>query len=251
MPLNAGLLEGKNALITGSRRGIGRAVVEIFAKNGANVWAFVREPDREFEQYLGCLAKKCEVEIRPVVCEMRDEVQMKEAFLSVKKSGKPVDILVNNAGTTVDALLPMVSMEQARELFDINFFSHLRLTQLVSRLMMRRREGCIVNIGSYLGLDGNRGQTIYSASKAAIHAMTKSLAKELGDYGIRVNAVAPGMVDTRLLETMSGEAYRRMIERISLHRPARPEEIASMVLVLASGLSTYVNGQIIRVDGGL
>lgn len=145
----------------------------------------------------------------------------------------------------------MLSIEKSKELFETNFYSHIQFTQFVSRLMMKVGKGCIVNTGSYLGIEGNRGQVMYSATKAAIHAMTKSLSKELSDYGIRVNAVAPGVVNTKLISTMTRNEFENIMNHCSLKRFGEPEEIANMIMILASDLSSYVTGQIIRVDGGM
>ncbi len=245
------LLQGKNVIITGSRRGIGRAAVEAFAEHGANVWACARLQNDEFEKDMEQMSEKYGVWIKPIYFEMTDPTQMKSAVQQIRQEKLNVDVLVNNAGTTYDALLPMLSMEKAHDLFESNFFAHIQLTQLIARQMMRVKSGCIVSTASYLGFDGNRGQTMYSASKAAIYAMTKSLAKELSDYNIRVNAVAPGVVDTELIKTMSEEDFAKIMERCPMHRPAEPREIANMMVVLASDLSSYVTGQIIRVDGGI
>lgn len=245
------LLEGKNAIITGSASGIGAATLKVFAENGANIWACARKHTDDFENYIKELSNKNRVWIRPVCVDLTDEAELMKAFKGIKKEHCDINILVNNAGASYDALLPMVSLQKARELFDINFFAQAQLTQYVSRIMMRQKSGSIVFTGSYLGFDGNRGQMVYSATKAAVHGMTKSLAKELVGSGIRVNAVAPGVVETKLLQTLSGEEYEQAISKSSMHRSARPEEIANMIMVLASDLSTYVTGQIVRVDGGM
>lgn len=245
------MLKGKNAIITGARCGIGKATVEVFAKNGANIWACARKQDTEFETEMFDLANKYGVSIKPVYFEMTDTNQMKAAVQQIRKEKVDVDVLVNNAGKSYDALLPMLSMKKSHELFESNFFSHIQLTQMISRQMMRAKKGSIVSTASYLGFDGNRGQTMYSASKAAINAMTKSLAKELAGYNIRVNAVAPGVVDTELIKTMSDEDFIKLMNCCLMHRPAQPKEIANMIAVLASDLSSYVTGQIVRVDGGL
>ena len=245
------LLQNKNAIVTGSGSGIGYATIQVFAENGANIWACAHKKNESFEYNLLQLAEKNQVWIRPIYFEMTDENQMKEAFLKIKKEKQKIDILINNAGISYDALLPMLSMKKSHELFEINFFAHIQFTQFVSRQMMREKQGSIVNVASYLGFDGNRGQTMYSASKAAINAMTKSLAKEFAEYGIRVNAIAPGVVDTKLIDTMSEGDFARAIEKCALHRIAEPIEIANMIMVLASDLSSYVTGEIVRVDGGM
>lgn len=245
------LLSDKNAIITGAASGIGKATVKVFAENGANIWAFARKQNEEFEVYLHQLSSECGCWIKPVYSDMTNEDELKSAFMLIKKEGVPIDILVNNAGASYDALFPMISKEKALDLFQINFFAHVQLTQYVSRIMTRQKSGSIVFTGSYLGFDGNRGQMIYSATKAAVHGMTKSLSKELIESGIRVNAVAPGVVQTKLLQSMTSEEYSQAVGKSLMKRAANPEEIANMILVLASDLSSYVTGQIIRVDGGM
>lgn len=169
----------------------------------------------------------------------------------IKKGNVPIDCLVNNAGASYDALLPMISKSKALDLFQINFFAHVQLTQYVSRIMARQKHGSIVFTGSYLGFDGNRGQMIYSATKAAVHGMAKSLSKELIDSGIRVNVVAPDVVETKLLQSMTRDEYKQAVNKSLMRRAAEPEEIANMIMVLASDLSSYMIGQIVRVDGGM
>lgn len=243
------LLEGKNAIITGSASGIGLATLKLFAENGANIWAFARKISSDFEETINQLIEKNHIWIKPVYADLSNEEELKKAFIEIRK--EKVDILVNNAGTTYDALLPMISAKKAKDLFDVNFFAQLQVTQFVSRMMQRQRSGVIVFTGSYLGIDGNRGQIAYSSTKAAVHGMVKALAKELVVDGIRVNAVAPGVVDTKLLNSMTREEYDEAINKCGMKRAARPSEIANMIMVLSSDLSSYVTGQIIRVDGGM
>ncbi len=245
------MLKGKNAIITGARRGIGRATVECFAKYGANIWACARKPDEDFEADMAGLAKTYGVWIRPVYFDLTDDEQMKAAVKGIREQKASIDVLVNVAGVLYDALLPMISKEKARTLMDVNFFGSLSLTQLVSRMMMRQRKGSIVNIASYLGIDGNAGQTVYSASKAAVINMTKSLAKELSAYGIRVNAIAPGVVQTDMTGNLSQDTMEQLVARSYLHRAAQPVEIANAIAFLASDIASYITAQTLRVDGGM
>lgn len=247
--LNEGFLAGKNAVVTGSRKGIGNQIVRAFAESGANIWACARKPDPAFEEEMAGIVAEYNVWIQPVYFEMTDANQILEGVLEIRNARLPVDVLVNNAGMTYDALLPMISMEKTRELFEVNFFSHVQLTQLISRIMMRQKNGCIINMSSYLAEDGNSGQSMYSASKAAMCAFTISLAKELSDYGIRVNAVAPGIVDTDLIGSMPFSDREKVVDRCTLHRLAQPREIGNVAAILASDMCSYINGQIIRADG--
>ena len=245
------ILEGKNTIITGTASGIGLSTMKVFAENGANVWAFARNSSLEFESTIKHLTENNQIWIKPVYVDLTDEKELKNVFFDIKNENLPIDILVNNAGSSYDALLPMISIRKAKELFDINFFAQVQLTQLVSRMMQRQKTGSIVFTGSYLGFDGNRGQMIYSASKSAVHGMVKALSKELALDGIRVNAVAPGVVETKLIKTMSKNDFELAIGKSSMKRAAQPEEIAKMIMVLGSDLSSYVTGQILRVDGGM
>ena len=246
-----GILQNKNAIITGAASGIGYATVKVFAENGANIWACARTQNDEFEIYLTQLAEENHVWIRPVYFELTDNEQMKKTILKIKKEEDKIDILINNAGMAYDALLPMISMEKSYELFNVNFFAQLQFAQLVSRQMVRKKQGCIVNISSYLGFDGNRGQTIYSASKGAVNAMTKSLAKELADYGIRVNAVAPGYIQTAMTEVLSDKIKETVKEQIPLGKLGEAKDVANLVKFLSKEESSYITGQVIHVDGGM
>ncbi len=245
------MLKGKTAVITGAGSGIGRATVEVFAKSGANIWACAHNPDSGLEIDFAQIAGQNGVQIKPFYFDMTDAAQMKEAFLEIRAEKRNIDILVNNAGMSYDALFPMISVEKAHRLFEVNFFSYVCFTQMVSRQMMRQKSGSIVNMASYLGIDGSRGQAMYSASKAAVIAMTKSLAKELAAYGIRVNAVAPGVVDTKMIKSMPAADLQTIMDKCPMHRPAQPEEIANIILMLAGDLSSYITGQVIRADGGI
>ena len=163
------MLKGKNAIITGARRGIGRATVEVFAENGANIWACARMEDAAFEADMAGLAEKYGVWIEPVYFDLTDAVQMKQAVKQIQSAKKPVDILVNNAGAIADSTsFTMTSLEKMKEIFDTNFFSQMQLTQYIARFMMRQKSGSIVNLASIAALDGEPGQLEYVGSKAAL-----------------------------------------------------------------------------------
>lgn len=245
------LLKNKNAIITGTNRGIGRAMVEAFAANGATVWAHARKETEEFMGDMEQLAIKYQVEIIPIFFELTDYEAMKQSVKKIMSSKIPVDILVNNAGITYNALFQMSTEDNLRKQFEVNFFSVFLLTQYISKLMTRNKKGSIVNISSSAALDGNSGKSVYGASKAAVICMTNSIAAELGTSGIRANCIAPGITETDMLATMPSDIVELAIETSDLRRGGRPSEIADTAVFLASDLSSYITGQVIRVDGGI
>ena len=246
------LLKNKYAVITGCNRGIGKEIVRVFAENGANIWACIREENRTFSKYINNLEKKHSVRINPVYIDLSDEEQIKTGVKTIKATKEPIDILVNNAGVIFTALFQMTPMKKLKEMFEINYFSQMLLTQYIARIMMRQKSGSIINISSSAALEGNEGRTAYASAKAAIITSTKVLAKELAPYNIRVNAVAPGLTQTEMMESSTPEgALKETLNRICLKRVGQPEEIANSVLFLASDLSSYMTSQVLRVDGGM
>ena len=246
------LLKNKNTVITGCNRGIGKKIVRVFAENGANIWACVREESGTFSKYIKNLEQKHSVSINPVYFDLSDEEQIKTGVKTIKETKEPVDILVNNAGAIFTALFQMTSMKKLKEMFEINYFSQMLLTQYISRIMMRQKSGSIINISSSAAIEGNEGRTGYASAKAAMIASTKVLAKELAPYNIRVNAVAPGLTQTEMMESSTPEdAVKETLNRICMKRVGQPEEIANSVLFLASDLSSYMTNQVLRVDGGM
>lgn len=245
------LLQNKNIIITGCNRGIGEKIVELFAQNGANIWACSRSPSSKFEAYLKKLEILNNTSIWPIYFDLGDQKQIKIAVKNIMTYKKQVNGLVNNAGITYNALFQMSTVEKMKEVFEINYFSQIIFSQFVAKLMLRNKSGSIVNISSTAGLDGNSGRSIYGASKAAMICTTKSMAKELGEKGIRVNSIAPGITETDMLGSMSDEIIKETINQTHCKRLGQPIDIANACLFLASDLSSYITGQVIRVDGGL
>ena len=245
------LLEGKNIVITGTNRGMGRVMLDVFAENGANIWAHARVQTAEFEDMCKSVAQKHSVEIRPLCFELTDFAAMKEAIKVIMTSKIPVDALVNNAGVTYNALLQMSKMEEVRRQMEVNYFAPYLLCQYMTKLMLRNKKGSIVNIASTAALDGNPGKTAYGASKAAIIAMTKSIAAEMGKDEIRANCIAPGITDTDMLQTMPESVVNETIQMLALKRAGLPVDVAHVAAFLASDYSSYITGQTIRVDGGM
>lgn len=245
------LLENKNVIITGTNRGIGRAMVEAFANDGANVWAHARKENEVFEKEMQEVSEKYGVEIWPIYFDLKNGQEMKEAVKKIRSAKRSIDALVNNAGITYNALFQMSSEENLREQFEVNFFSMFLFTQYISKLMVRQKHGNIVNIASSAALDGNPGKSVYGATKAAVICMTNSIAEELGEQGIRANCIAPGITETEMLSTMPEEVVEASKNSADLRRGGKPSEIANTAVFLASDISSYITGQVIRVDGGL
>lgn len=245
------LLKNKNVIITGTNRGIGRAMLEEFAKNGANIWAHARKETEEFVNLINDVSNKYNVQITPVCFELTDYDAMKKGVMQIKSAKKSIDALVNNAGITYNALFSMSTQEQLRQQFEVNFFSVFLFTQYIVKLMTRQGYGSIVNIASSAAFDGNPGKSVYGATKAAVVAMTKSIASELGENGIRANCIAPGITETEMLATMPADIVADAKNHADLRRGGLPSEIAATAVFLASDSSSYITGQTIRVDGGL
>ena len=240
---------GKNVFITGTRPGIGRELVRAFAMRGASIYAHARKASEEFEAHNAELAQNYGVTIRPVYFDMTDENAMKAAVQEIMKEISP-HILINNAGLQHGGFFMLTPLKKVRELFEVNLFSQMRLTQLFVKPMLLRQAGAIVNVASISGLDMKPGNSAYGVSKAALIAWTKVLATELGSSGIRVNAVAPGLTDTDGGNLMEAKARAAMLEASALKRMGTVDEIAQVVCFLAADEASVVNGQIIRVDGG-
>lgn len=246
-----GILENKNVIITGTRRGMGRAMLEVFAANGANIWAHAREETKEFQETCHETAEKYGVQIWPCCFELTDYHAMKEAVKKIRSYKLSVDGLVNNAGLTYNALFQMSNMDEVRRQMEVNFFAPYQFTQYIVKLMVRNKSGSIVNIASSAGLDGNSGKSAYGASKAALITMTKSIAEELGTAGIRANCIAPGITDTEMLLTMPEYIVEDTKKSVDLKRVGKPADIAEAAAFLISDLSSYITGQVLRVDGGM
>ena len=244
------LLEGKTALITGAARGIGKALALRFASEGANV-AFTdlvidesgHETEREIEAY--------GVKAKGYASNAADFQQTKEVVEQVKADFGRIDILVNNAGITKDGLMMRMTEQQWDAVINVNLKSAFNFINAVLPIMLRQREGSIINMASVVGVHGNAGQSNYAASKAGLIALAKSIAQEVGSRGIRANAIAPGFIETAMTEALPHAVREEWIKKIPLRRGGKVEDIASVALFLASDLSSYVSGQVIQVDGGM
>ena len=245
------ILKNKNAIITGCIQGIGKATIEEFAKNGANIWACALEYNEDFEAYCQKLSNENHIWVKPVYFNLLNQDEIKVGLKKIANDKLPIDILVNIAGMTKDAITHMVTMDQMKLIFEINFFSQIYLTQFVTKLMIRQGYGSVVNTSSISAIDGSYGQLSYSSSKAALIGATKTLSKELASKGVRVNAIAPGVISTDMNKIVPDSIIQENIKKMKIKRLGKADEVAKTILFLASDLSNYITGQIIRIDGGI
>jgi|TARA_B110000027_G_scaffold70404_1_gene75268 3-oxoacyl-[acyl-carrier protein] reductase len=246
------LLKNKTAIITGCNRGIGKKILETYSKNGATIFACVRELTKEFENLVDTITSTTKKKIIPIQLDFGKEEQVKSAATEILNADIPIDILVNNAGIIHTASFSMTTLKKLKEIFEINFFSQSTFTQYILKSMIKNKKGNILYVSSTSGIDGNMGRSAYSASKAAIISQARVLSKELGAYNIRVNSIAPGLTNTDMMQNnTSKEAIDKFLANVSLKRFANPEEIANAALFLSSDFSSYITGQTIRVDGGI
>jgi 3-oxoacyl-[acyl-carrier protein] reductase len=244
-------LEGRVAIVTGASRGIGKAIALRLAEEGADVALLARGLD-------GVNAAAAEVQQRAPgrrilarACDVASSEGVVAVVEALEEELGRIDILVNNAGITRDNLLLRMSEEEWDDVMETNLKGLFNLSKAVARHMLRNRSGRIINITSVVGLIGNAGQTNYAASKGGVTAFTFSLARELASRGITVNAVAPGMIETDMTAAMPDQAKKAFGERIPLGRLGKPEDVAEMVVFLASPSASYITGEVVRVDGGL
>jgi 3-oxoacyl-[acyl-carrier protein] reductase len=248
------LLHEKTAIITGTNRGIGLATLETFAANGAKIYAHARRETPDFLALINDISRMYGTEIWPICFDLTDYEAMKEKMREIAASKRHIDVLVNNAGIMSDnSSFLMTPIDKMKAVFEVNFFAQMVLTQYVTRIMIRHKAvgGSIVNVASIAAIDGDPAQIEYSASKAALIGATKKLAIELNDYKIRVNAVAPGVTDTDTASAMDEDLMRRTIGKTVMNRKAQTSEISGVILFLASELSSYMTGQVLRADGGM
>ena len=244
-----GMLDGKVALVTGAARGIGRAIAESLAAAGADVAVCDLK-----EEGLAETATAIQQMGRKALClgvDVSDSAGVDQTIEKTVAGMGRLDILVNNAGITKDGLLMRMSDADWDAVINVNLRGTFLFTRAVSRPMMKQRSGVIVNIASIIGLIGNAGQCNYSASKAGVIALTKSSAKELAGRNIRVNAVAPGFIESKMTDSLPEDVKNKMLDTIPMKRFGKPQDVANVVLFLAGDQSSYLTGQVVNISGGM
>ena len=245
-----GLLQGKTALVTGAARGIGKAIALKFAAEGANV-AFtdlvIDENGKQTEKEIEAFGVKA----KGYASNAADFAETETVVNQVKADFGSIDILVNNAGITKDGLMLRMTEAQWDAVIAVNLKSAFNFIHACTPIMMKQRGGSIINMASVVGVHGNAGQCNYSASKAGMIALAKSIGQEMGSRGVRANAIAPGFIITAMTDKLSEEVKEQWISHIPLRRGGTPEDIANVATFLASDLSSYFTGKVIQVDGGM
>ena len=249
-----GLLTGKVALITGAARGIGKGLALKFAEEGADI-AFT-DLGLNDEMKAGLEATRQEIEALGVTCRAyagnaADFAETEAVVKQIHEDFGHIDILVNNAGITKDGLMLRMTEQQWDAVLNVNLKSAFNFIHALLPIMMRQRDGRIINMSSVVGVHGNAGQANYAASKAGMIALVKSVAQEMGSRGIRANAIAPGFIETAMTQQLPEDVRKEWMKKIPLRRGGQVEDIANVALFLASDLSAYVSGQVIQVDGGM
>jgi 3-oxoacyl-[acyl-carrier protein] reductase len=244
------LLEGKNTIITGASRGIGKGIAQRFADHGANVaftYSSSEKPALELEEEL----KAKGVQAKAYQSDAADFEAAEALVLAILKDFETIDVLINNAGITKDNLLMRMSEADFDSVLEVNLKSVFNMTKAVQRTFLKQRSGSIINMSSVVGVKGNAGQANYAASKAGMIGFTKSVALELGSRNIRCNAIAPGFIETEMTDKLDEKTVQGWRDAIPLKRGGSPEDIANACLFFASDLSLYVTGQVLNVDGGM
>lgn len=244
------LLEGKIALVTGATRGIGKAIAEGFAAQGAQV-AFTYRSSVEKAQALETELKAMGVEAKGYQTDAADYAGIQKTLDEIMEKFGRLDVVVNNAGITQDNLLLRMSEEQWNKVIQTNLNSIFYTTKALLRSMLKQRSGSFINISSVVGLTGNAGQANYAASKAGMIGFTKSIAKEIGSRGIRANVVAPGFIATEMTAELPEKELTTWLQGIPLKRAGEPKDVADLCVFLASDMSSYITGQVFNVDGGM
>ena len=246
------LLKDKVTVVSGASGDIGKKILEKFSKEGSNIYALARNAeDKEFVEFTENLKKKNNNKIKIIHLDLEKEETIRSSFELIKKDNTNIDILVNNAGTISNSLFQMTSLRTLRNIFEINFFSQFLLTQIYLKLLIKSKKGSVIFVSSNSANENPVGRCAYSASKAALNSLTKTISKEMGVKNLRVNAVLPGLTDTKMAKNFTkDDAIDEYLNDVTLKRIAKTSEIANVIAFLASDKSSYINGQLITIDGG-
>jgi 3-oxoacyl-[acyl-carrier protein] reductase len=242
-------LSGQSAIVTGASQGLGRAIALRLGENGAHVACVARNLEKLAETVGAITAAGGSAQA--IACDVKDRSSVEAVVDQVSDLWERVDILVNNAGITRDTLLLRMSDEEWDEVIETNLRGAFLFTRAASRLMMRARYGRIINMASVSGIMGNPGQTNYSASKAGLIGLTRSLSRELASRKVTINAIAPGFIASEMTETLGDAVLQEVKKRVPARRLGKPEEVADAVLYLSSVSASYITGQVLVIDGGL
>lgn len=246
------MVQGKNIVVTGCLQGIGKETLGVLAANGANVFACSYKQTDEFENYCRELEAKYGVKVWPIYFDMMNNDSIKEGARAIQSQKVEIHGLVNIAGINKDAFFNMVTYQDMLDTFQVNFFSQIIFTQYIVKLMQRNRtKGSVAFTSSITALDGNEAQTSYGASKAALIGAMRTMALELGKTGIRVNAVAPGVIKTPMTDALDQSVIDKKVKVMDMPRLGTSEEVADLFMYLMSDYSSHISGQVIRVDGGI
>ena len=244
------MLKGKNVIVTGATRGIGREIALTLAQNGANIAMNYRNLNSEVEDLINEI-KSFGVDALAIKCDVSITDEVDNFVKEVRSHYNTIDVLVNNAGITKDGLILRMKEEDFDDVLDVNLKGTFNTTKSVSSIMVRQKYGKIINISSVVGIAGNAGQCNYAASKAGVIGFSKSVARELSSRNINVNVVAPGYINTDMTKNLPDKIKEEIIKSIPMKKIGDPKEVANLVLFLSSNLSDYITGQVINVDGGM
>ena len=245
------LLKDRTAVITGCNRGIGLSILEIFSKNGANIVACVRKKNDNFSKHVSQISKKYSNKINIVAFDLENEKDIEDGFLKIKEITNQINILVNNAGINQMSLFQMTPLKVFRSVFEINFFSVINLTQKLLKIISKNNHSKIINISSNAAKLSDAGRSAYAPSKSALISFTEVLSKELGNFNISVNAIAPGLVKTDMMKNTPQKVLDEALKNTPLKRAAETEDIAKIALFLASDESNHISGETLFVTGGM